>query len=236
MTTDMDVPPSVGRLGSKVFAAELCKLGVCYGEYAGGFFADLCEGELGFGQVRHLHPILTEGADAAARALRKVSGAQHQLCLPFADAVFYGVEAHHQGPALRQRESANRILPGMRLSFLRPGPSRSRRPWRRKFLPGCSPPARGRCARLCALWQDMPRWGTRMRRARAFCPSGPAKPCRPPHAPRAPVPFSVCFRRSRCSGEGVSFLASYMSPFPSPVRPLFLGGGLRRFLHGGSSP
>ena len=24
------------------FAAELCKLGVCYGEYAGGFFADLC--------------------------------------------------------------------------------------------------------------------------------------------------------------------------------------------------
>ena len=200
----MDVPPSGWPLGQQRFLRQsFASSGSVTANTPVGFLLICARAELGFGQVRHLHPILTEGADAAARALRKVSGAQHQLCLPFADAVFYGVEAHHRGPRLAAQEKVRTgYYPACVSPFLRPGLldlgghgvvnffrmlTSSARAMR---------PAFARFGKTC-------RAGAHVRAAPGlFCPSGPQKPCRPPHAPRAPVPFSVCFRRSRCSGGG----------------------------------
>ena len=225
MTTDMTFLLLVGRLGSKVFAAELQARGLL--RRIRRWVLPICA-RANCPAVRHPPNPHRRRADAAARALRKVSSAQHQLCLPLLTLSFTASKPITRGPALRQRESANRYYPAC-VSLLRLG-SRSRRPWRRKFLPGCFTPARGRCARLCALWQDMPRWGTRMRRARAFCPSGPAKPCRPRTHHAHQFLFGLLLAAAIAAAKGHLFGVTCL--LFCPARPLFLGGGSGVFFMG----
>ncbi len=96
----------VGR--GQIFFAEPCKLRVCYGEHAGWLFADGGQRGLRFG-----HPVkrdilrFADKADAAARAVREILRAQHQLCAPPEHAVLHRLEARDERPGLaaqRQRE------------------------------------------------------------------------------------------------------------------------------------